>query len=154
MCGRCPGSLSVAIVGISAILPGSTDVDGFWRTVLEGRDLVTQVPPTHWLIGDHYDPDPTTPDKTYGRRGAFLDPVDFDPLAFGIPPSNLPATDTTQLLALLAAERVLQDASGGNLSSLDRDRVSVVLGTSAMELLNTMSQRAQRPVWRKALREA
>ncbi|UMP06726.1 type I polyketide synthase [Amycolatopsis sp. EV170708-02-1] len=146
--------LSVAIVGASAILPGSTDVSGFWRNVLEGRDLVTEVPPTHWLVSDYYDPDPAAPDRTHARRGAFLDPIEFDPLAFGIPPNTLPATDTTQLLGLLAAEHVLRDALGEDLTSLDRSKVSVVLGTSALELLTTMSQRLQRPVWLKALRES
>ncbi len=146
--------LSIAVVGVSALLPGSTDANGFWRTVLEGKDLITDVPPTHWLIDDYYDPDPKAPDKTYGKRGGFLEPVDFDPLAFGIPPNQLPATDTTQLLSLLVAEQVLKDATGGRLSELDRDRVSVILGTAPLELLATMASRLQRPVWLKALRES
>ena len=38
--------------------PGASDARGFWRDILAGRDLVTDVPPTHWLIEDYYDPDP------------------------------------------------------------------------------------------------
>ena len=120
---------------------------------MTGVDLVGDVPPTHWLVDDYYDPDPAAPDRTYARRGAFLSPVDFPPLTYGVPPSTLPATDTTQLLALLVAEQVLADAAGGDLSTLDRDRVSVILGTGAMELLYSMSNRMQRPVWLKAMRE-
>ena len=48
------------------------------------------MPPTHWLIDDYYDADPKAPDKTYARRGGFLDPVDFDPLEFGMPPDVVP----------------------------------------------------------------
>ncbi|TWP50620.1 SDR family NAD(P)-dependent oxidoreductase [Lentzea tibetensis] len=145
--------IPVAVVGVSALLPGSSDVDGFWRSVLRGEDQITDVPSSHWLISDYYDADPSAPDKTYGKRGAFLSPVDFDPLAFGMPPNQIPATDTTQLLSLIVAEQVLRDATGGSLSSLDRDKVSVILGTAPLELLATMASRLQRPVWLKALRE-
>src|SRR5439155_18291490 len=128
-----PQQVPISIVGVSAMIPGSTDAEGFWRTVVEGRDMITDVPPTHWLVEDYYDPDPTAPDKTYGRRGAFLDPVNFDPMAYGIPPNQLPATDTTQLLSLLVADQVLKDATGGRLAELDRERVSVILGTAPLE---------------------
>ena len=82
----------IAVVGVSALMPGSSDASGYWRDVFEGNDRITDVPESHWLIGDYYDADPTKPDKTYARRGAFLSPVDFDPVEFGIPPSIVPAT--------------------------------------------------------------
>jgi acyl transferase domain-containing protein len=53
----------IAIVGVSALFPGSQDSGGFWRDILAGTDLLSDVPPTHWLIDDYYDPDPATPDK-------------------------------------------------------------------------------------------
>ena len=145
----------IAIVGVSALFPGSSDAEGFWRDILAGRDLIGDVPPSHWLIDDYYDADPGAPDKTYARRGAFLDPVDFDALGFGIPPANIPATDTAQLLALIVAQAVLQDAAGDQFEHIDRSRMSVILGvTSAQELLFSMVSRLQRPVWVKALRES
>jgi acyl transferase domain-containing protein len=93
--------------------PGRIDKTGFWRDILAGRDLITDVPPTHWLIEDYYDPDPAAPDKTYAKRGAFLIDVDFDPLEFGVPPSIVPATDTTQLLALIVASRCSKTPRAG-----------------------------------------
>nr|MBX2803673.1 acyltransferase domain-containing protein [Myxococcales bacterium] len=149
-----PRTCPIAVVGVSAIFPGSVDATGFWNDIVGGRDLITDIPPTHWLIDDYYDPDPDAPDKTYAHRGAFLPDVDFDPLEWGVPPSIVPATDTTQLLALIVAKKVLEDATGGNVGSVDKDRVSCILGvTSAQELLGTMVNRLQRPVWVKALRE-
>ncbi|GAA2513955.1 beta-ketoacyl synthase N-terminal-like domain-containing protein [Streptomyces gobitricini] len=148
-----PGPLDVAVVGIGALLPGSHTVEGFWRNLVGGRDLLRDVPSSHWLIEDYYDPDPAAPDRTYAKRGAFLDPVDFDPLAYGLPPNTLPATDTTQLLSLVAAEQALIDATGGDLARMDRERVGVILGTSSLELLFDMACRLQRPVWLKALRD-
>ena len=102
---RIPPQVPIAVVGIAAFMPGSTDLGGFWRNVLTGRDLMTDVPASRWLIDDYYDPDPRATDKTYGRRGAFLPEVDFDPVHYGIPPNSLPAIDTSQLLALMVAER-------------------------------------------------
>ncbi len=145
----------LAVVGVSALFPGSTDGTGFWRDILAGRDLITDTPPSHWLIDDYYDPDPSAPDKTYCHRGGFLEDVAFDPLRFGIPPSIVPATDTSQLLGLIVAQRVLEDATAGDMSRADRDRTSVILGvTSGQELLASMVSRLQRPVWVKSLREA
>ncbi|MDC0680904.1 type I polyketide synthase [Sorangium atrum] len=145
---------SIAVVGVSAIFPGSLDAHGFWRDILSGTDLITEVPSTHWLVEDYYDPDPSAPDKTYAKRGAFLKNVPFDPLEWGVPPSIVPATDTTQLLALIVAKRVLEDAAQGQFEAMNRERMSVILGvTSAQELLASMVSRIQRPVWAKALRD-
>ena len=145
----------IAVVGASALFPGSLDAAGFWSDILAGSDLITDVPPSHWLLEDYYDPDPSVPDKTYARRGAFLPNVDFDALKWGVPPSIVPETDTSQLLALIVAQKVLEDASKGSVESLDLNRTSVILGvTSGQELLGSMVSRLQRPIWVKALREA
>lgn len=150
-----PNRTPVAVVGVSALFPGSSDAAGFWKDILAGTDLIRDVPPGHWLVEDYYDPDPAAPDKTYAKRGAFLDPVDFDALGWGVPPSTIPATDTSQLLALVVAQKVLEDALRGQFETADRSRTSVILGvTSAQELLSSMVSRLQRPVWVKSLREA
>jgi acyl transferase domain-containing protein len=113
------------------------------------------VPASHWLIEDYYDPDPSVPDKTYAKRGAFLPDVDFDPMAWGVPPNIVPATDTNQLLALIVAKQVLEDAARGQFQDMDREKMSIMLGvTSAQELLGSMVSRLQRPIWVKALRDA
>ena len=145
----------VAIVGVSALFPGSVDSTGFWNDILAGTDRMTDVPPSHWLIDDHFDADPLVPDRTYGRRGGFLDPVDFDAMAFGVPPSVVPSTDTAQLLALIVAQRVLDDAMRGQFSELDRTRASVILGvTSGQELFGAMASRMNRPMWLQGMRRA
>jgi acyl transferase domain-containing protein len=150
-----PSHQPIAIVGVSALFPGSSDATGFWRDILAGRDLIGEVPPTHWRIDDYYDADPSAPDKTYARRGGFLGAVDFDALGWGVPPSTLPATDTSQLLALIVAQSVLQDALREQFEQADRSRMSVILGvTSAQELLFSLVSRLQRPVWVRALRES
>src|SRR5258708_23702664 len=102
-----PARTPIAVVGVSAIFPGSNDKAGFWRDIVRGADLLSDVPASHWLVDDYYDPDPTATDKTYARRGGFLSPVDFDPAEAGLPPKLMPSTDTSQLLTLIAAPQVL-----------------------------------------------
>jgi malonyl CoA-acyl carrier protein transacylase len=146
-------SPAIAVVGVSALFPGSNDVRTFWRNIVEGRDQITEIPPNYWLIEDYYDPDPAAPDKTYGKRGAFLSEVPFDAMAYGVPPNVVQQTDTSQLLGLIVAQRVLEDAAGGDFQHVDKSRISVILGaTGATELVVHLGARLQRPIWLNALR--
>ena len=145
---------AIAIVGLDVLLPGTPGRPGFWRDVLSARDCITEVPPSHWLIEDYYDPDPSAPDKTYCKRGGFLDPVAFDPLAFGIPPTALSSTDTAQLLALVLARRVLDQASDVSRNAIDKARTSIILGVaSSTEMVVHLGGRLQRPNWVAGMRE-
>ncbi|MEM7204848.1 MAG: beta-ketoacyl synthase N-terminal-like domain-containing protein, partial [Planctomycetota bacterium] len=140
---------------MSALFAGSEDLLGFWRDVVSATDRLTDVPPHHWLIEDYYHPDRTAPDMTYAKRGGFLRGVPFDAAEFGIPPNAIPATDSAQLLALIAAKRVLADAARFRDGDANHSRTSVILGVaSATELVVQMGSRLQHPIWRKALRDA
>ncbi|WP_051465180.1 hypothetical protein [Mycobacterium genavense] len=57
---------------------------------------------------------------------------------------------------LWAAQQVLEDAAGGgDLSHIDRERISVLLGASGgTELITYISGRLHRPVWERGLRAA
>jgi acyl transferase domain-containing protein/NADP-dependent 3-hydroxy acid dehydrogenase YdfG len=147
------GQVPVAVVGLAALMPGARDAAEFWRNIVTGRDLITDVPGSHWSTDDFYDSDPAAPDKTYSRRGAFLPEIEFDPLAHGLPPATLPALDPGQLLGLVVADELLADLDQGLAGPLDRERVSVILGSSTLSRVGTMDARIQRPVWLRALRE-
>jgi acyl transferase domain-containing protein len=144
---QCP----VAIVGMSCFFPKSAGLKAYWRLLRQGLDAITEVPASHWLKSDYYDPDPKRPDHVYCTRGGFLPAVDFDPSEFGIPPSALEATDSSQLLALAAAQHALEDAG----LAVDRTRTSVILGvTGTQELVIPLSSRLGHPHWRRALAES
>lgn len=145
----------IAITGLSALFPQARTLDEFWRLILSGRDCMQEVPRTHWLIEDYYDPDPKASVKTYANKGAFLRDVPFDPVAFGIPPNTLPSTDIAQLMALLLARAVLDDASGGQIAKLALERTSIILGVaSATEMISSMSGLLTRPMWIEGMRRA
>lgn len=145
----------IAVVGLGAMFPGRGDTLGYWKDIAEGVDTLGPVPPTHWLIEDYYDENARAADKTYGRRGGFLSPTGFDPIQFGIPPNQIDATDTAQLLSLIVAQQALDEAEAATNGAIDRKRTSCILGVaSATELVGHMSGRLQRPSWIKGLREA
>ena len=143
----------IAVVGLAALMPGARDVAEYWHNIVTGRDLITEVPDGRWPAEGFYDPDPSTPDTTYSRRGAFLPDIEFDPLAHGLPPSTLAAIDPAQLLGLTVADALLADLDRNLAAPLDRERVSVILGSSTLSRVGTMDARIQRPLWLNALRE-
>jgi acyl transferase domain-containing protein/NAD(P)-dependent dehydrogenase (short-subunit alcohol dehydrogenase family) len=145
----------LAVIGLSCLFPQAADPSEFWSNLRRGVDAISEIPPTHWNPDAYYDPDPKTPDKTYARRGGFLAPVEFDPLEYGIAPSNLEAIDTSQLLGLVAAKRALEDAGYGSHRQFDRSRVGCILGvTGTLELVIPLGARLGHPKWRQALKEA
>ncbi|MBX3394129.1 MAG: SDR family NAD(P)-dependent oxidoreductase [Phycisphaerae bacterium] len=145
----------IAIIGMGCIFPTARNLTEFWRTLRSGRDGIAEVPSTHWNAADYLDPDPKKPDMTYCARGGFVSPVPFDPTEFGIPPTILEATDTTQLLGLVAAKAALEDGGYGEHRDFNRDGVSVVVGvTGTQELVLPLSARLGHPIWRRALSQA
>ncbi|MDY0213562.1 MAG: beta-ketoacyl synthase N-terminal-like domain-containing protein, partial [Desulfuromonadaceae bacterium] len=145
-------SIPLAVVGIGCLFPKAADKSTFWANIKNKVDAITDVPETHWRLADHYDPDPKRPDHTYGKRGGFLDAVDFNPLEFNIQPNILEAIDTSQLLGLIAAREALRDAGYDPAGEFARERVSVLLGvTGALEMVIPLGARLGYPIWKKAL---
>ena len=150
-------SVPVAIIGIGCMFPKAEDLSAFWSNIRDRLDAITEVPETHWRPEDYFDSDPKSPDRTYARRGGFLNPVDFSPIEYGIAPNNLEATDTTQVLGLMVAKHALDDAGyvegSEKAKLLDRSRVSVILGvTGTLELVIPLGARLGHPIWRRALK--
>ncbi|MCU7824234.1 SDR family NAD(P)-dependent oxidoreductase [Kitasatospora sp. DSM 101779] len=150
--GRRLADEPIAIVGLSALFPKSRDLREFWGNVMSAADCIEDVPSTHWDVSEHYDPDPTAPDKTYARRGGFMPTVPFNPMEFGLPPTTLEVTDVLQLLSLVVARDVLRDA-GAHRPWYRPERTGVVLGvTGANQLTQPLSARLQTPVLKEVVR--
>ena len=148
-------SKPLAIVGIGSMFPKAQDVERFWSNIKHGVDAITEIPESHWSPDDFYDEDQKRPDFTYGKRGGFLAPYDFDPMKYGVPPMALEATDTSQLLGMVVAEEAMNDAGYGPDVDFDRSKVSVILGvTGALEMVIPLGARLGHPQWRKALKDA
>ncbi len=150
----------LAIVGMSCLFPKAEDLTAYWANIKGGVDAITPIPVgSHWNAADYFDADPKRPDFTYAQRGGFLSPVHFNPMEFGMAPKDIEATDTTQLLSLVAAQRALIDAGYATGShagrAFDRERTGVILGvTGALELVIPLGARLGHPHWRRALKDA
>lgn len=118
----------VAVVGMAVLLPGSPDLETYWRNLTTGTDAITEVPEQRWDAG-YYDPSGARgADRIYCRRGGFVDEFAVvDTARCGIMPAAVAGTEPDQLLALHVAAAAVADA-GGERRLPDRDRVGVVLG--------------------------
>ena len=128
----------IAIIGMGGLFPKALNIRDFWRNVRNGVDSITDIPASHWRASDYFNDDPSAPDKTYSRRGGFLSPYPFDPLEFGIPPNVLEATDTSQLLGLVAARAALMDAGYASQPG----------SPHAGDQLRLIAEKRMRPAWR------
>ncbi|NEZ54551.1 SDR family NAD(P)-dependent oxidoreductase [Leptolyngbyaceae cyanobacterium CCMR0081] len=102
---------SIAVIGMAGRFPGGRDVRAFWQMLRNGETCITEVPTTRWDINDYYDPNPTKPDKTYGRYGGFLEEIDcFDATFFGISGREARQMDPQQRVFLEESWHALEDA--------------------------------------------
>ncbi|CAM3602229.1 MULTISPECIES: type I polyketide synthase [Sphingobacterium] len=137
----CEKPLDVAIVGMECIFPGAKNLEEFWRNIILGKDSVTEVPDERWNKDIYYQPDADGPDVSHSKWGGFIPKIDFDPLAFGIPPQSLAAIEPTQLLTLLVAKRAMEDAGYGE-KQINRENISVIIGAEGgNDLANSYSFR-------------
>ncbi|NQD72525.1 acyltransferase domain-containing protein, partial [Sphingobacterium shayense] len=133
--------LDIAIVGMDCIFPGAKSLEEYWRNIVGGKDSVTEVPDERWNKDIYYQPETDGPDVSHSKWGGFIPKIDFDPLAFGIPPQSLAAIEPTQLLSLLVARRALDNAGYAD-KEIDRENISVIIGAEGgNDLANSYSFR-------------
>ncbi|WP_431045998.1 SDR family NAD(P)-dependent oxidoreductase [Streptomyces sp. P1-3] len=127
-----PDQTPIAVVGAACRLPGGiTTLDGLWSALVEGRDLVGEVPPDRFDPARWLDSAPWRPGKTYTVAGGFLDDVHgFDAGYFGMSPREAGRTDPQQRLFLEMAVEALDDA-GVAAASLAGSDTAVYAGVSS-----------------------
>ena len=146
---ECP----IAIVGMASIFADAKNLENYWDNIFESVDAIKDVPSDRWAKDDYYSSNPKEADKTYCKRGGFLPEIDFDPMEFGLPPNILELTDIAQLLSLVVAREVLNDAGIGDGSGYDRDKVGITLGVGGgQKQISPLTSRLQGPVLEKVLK--
>jgi len=142
---------AVAVVGIGALLPDAPDAPAFWKNVCDRRYSITDVPPDRWSVDEYYDPDPSAPDKSYSKIGAWVRGYAFDWQRYKVPPKVAAAMDQGQQWAVSIAGEALADY-GFPRHSLDLERTGVVLGAAmGGELHYLTNLRVMFPEFRRAL---
>ncbi|WP_239075381.1 type I polyketide synthase [Planosporangium flavigriseum] len=133
--GEQPKPMDIAIIGMACVLPGAPDLASYWRSILAASDAITEVPADRWDVDTYYAPEvgPGQAGRiSVSKWGGFLDPVPFDAIRYGIPPSALASIDPAQLLALEVSHRALVDAGYRyDDPGADHERTGVVFGAEA-----------------------
>ncbi len=125
------GALDVAIVGIHSRFPGDEGIDAFWETMRDHRSRITPPPSDRvdWQVARETWP----PEAFDGVWGGFLDGIHaFDPLFFGIAPSEAAQTTPEQRLLLMSVWNALEDA-GYTPRALSGAPTGVFIATGASE---------------------
>ena len=138
----------VAVIGMACRLPGGIDSpQQLWEALLEGRDLVTEIPDDRWDVEAFYDPEPGVPGRSVTRWGAFLDDVGgFDCDFFGMTEREATAIDPQHRLLLETSWEAIEYA-GIDPTTLSGSRTGVFVGLthSDYELLSADCGAAEGP---------
>ena len=145
----------VAIIGVGGVLPGASDVPGFWTNLLACRSAVRApagelcFDPTQYVgeitIGGR------VPPPYFGRAqlaaGWVTDQWTFDWRRYRIPPADAAAVNRMQWVTLEAGSQAL-----GGVQRLPRDRTAIVIGASGLGFQKDVGLRVRRADMLDALR--
>jgi phthiocerol/phenolphthiocerol synthesis type-I polyketide synthase C len=123
----------IAIVGLSARVPGASDAQQYWQLLHGGVDATREISADRFDVDEWYDEDRERAGKIYVRRAGLIEQIDrFDAAFFGISPREAVSMDPQQRLLLEGVWQALEDA--GIAASDLRGTVSgVYMGVGASE---------------------
>lgn len=129
----------IAIVGRACVLPGALSPTDLWERVVDGDDLITQVPADRWkmtpddVLCDGADATPgSSDDRTWSDRGGYVHEFEsvFDPAGFNISSDEIAGLDPVFQWTFHTAREALRDAGHDPLGSegVDPSRFGAVFG--------------------------
>lgn len=120
----------VAIIGMSGLMPGSSDLESFWKKLEASVNLVQEIPKERWDWKKYYGNQNTEPGKTNIKYGSFVpDPDKFDPTFFSILPSDAEQMDPQERKMIELVWAAIENA-GYPVSSLAGSDTSLFVGIS------------------------
>lgn len=133
---------AIAVVGMACRFPHAKDLPELWKVISTGEVTFEDIDDTRWKHSAFYDPnDVRAVDKTYVRKGAFIDGVDeFAALHYGLAPRRVQVMDPQHRLCIEATRQALQDA-GYESKAFDKARTGVFIGASVSEYKDLMTAR-------------
>ncbi|MEM9822517.1 MAG: beta-ketoacyl synthase N-terminal-like domain-containing protein, partial [Bacteroidota bacterium] len=121
--------MKIAIIGMSGLFPGSSTNDGFWKNLMEGKDLTGIAeeqdfgyPPKHF-----YESEKGVVDKCYSLRGGYIRDFNFDPQGYLLEADYLARQDQLYQWSLYVAKEALKE-SGYYQEPASLERCGLVLG--------------------------
>ncbi|WP_176560100.1 non-ribosomal peptide synthetase [Brevibacillus dissolubilis] len=119
----------IAIIGLAARLPASSDLHEFWSKLCEGRDFVKEFPAARKAdLASYMKKLNWNPSRVTFYEGAYLDEIDkFDHAFFRLSPNEASYMSPNQRLFLETAWQAMEDA-GYSSARLAGSRTGVYLG--------------------------
>jgi 3-oxoacyl-(acyl-carrier-protein) synthase len=135
----------IAIVGISAVLPKSTDVPGFFENITNKTSLITEMPNKRKaLMYEEKEYNPKEDQEIF--RGGYLEDIqNFDAKFFGIEDLEARFMDPQQRLLLQTVWNAVEDA-GYRMSSLSKSKTGVFIGMSNSEYESIVTRHVKRMI--------
>ena len=135
-------STDIAVIGMSCRFPHAVDLPAMWQLISTGEVAFEDIGDSRWTHSSFFEPtDVRAPDKTYVRKGAFIDGVEeFAALHYGLAPRRVQVMDPQQRLAIEMTRQALADA-GYDVKGFDRARTGVFIGASVSEYKDVMGAR-------------
>ncbi|KAH8660863.1 fatty acid synthase S-acetyltransferase [Tricladium varicosporioides] len=139
------GREPIAVVGMACRFPGGIGTPHeLWNALMEGADLVSEVPNDRFDINNFHDSDPAKTGAVRNRYGGFVDKIlSFDAEFFGLFPAHAARIDPQQRLTLEATYHAFEDA-GVPTENVAGSRTSVFMGAFMYDHLCTQTATLQR----------
>lgn len=118
----------LAVIGMAGRFPGASTLEGYWRNLADGRDVIQEIPADRWSIDGFYSPDKSAAQKSYSRWAGFLDNIyGFDAARYRISDADALAMDPAHRILLELADELWSDA-GYTPAELSGTRTGVFIG--------------------------
>ncbi|MEU9212897.1 beta-ketoacyl synthase N-terminal-like domain-containing protein [Streptomyces sp. NPDC048415] len=128
-----PADDPIVVVGMSCRFPGSPSVRDYWQLLLDGREVIRDVPSDRWDGQAFLSDGPWTPGTITSLRGGYLDDVrSFDAAFFRISPREARSLDPQHRLFLEVAYEALEDA-GATRDRLRGSATGVFVGMNSSD---------------------
>ncbi|MFF3412397.1 beta-ketoacyl synthase N-terminal-like domain-containing protein [Streptomyces sp. NPDC002742] len=141
--GPAPADDPIVVVGMSCRFPGSPTVPDYWRLLLDGREVIRDVPSDRWDGQAFLSDGPWTPGTITSLRGGYLDDVrGFDAAFFRVSPREARSLDPQHRLFLEVAYEALEDA-GATRDRLRGSATGVFVGMNSSDHAQHVGSRLQ-----------
>jgi acyl transferase domain-containing protein/3-hydroxymyristoyl/3-hydroxydecanoyl-(acyl carrier protein) dehydratase len=143
----------IAIVGMGLVFPGADTPEAFWRIVEAGQTMAGAIPRDRWPVDPRrlFEPGHIAPDRVYGLSACLVDSR-WRPDALNLPwPSSIDPATLDPVFAM-AVHSAAAAWTSGQTESLNRDRVSVILGNIALPTESTAQWSQELFSWEMAKR--
>jgi 3-oxoacyl-(acyl-carrier-protein) synthase/acyl carrier protein len=139
---RAMHATEIAVIGMAGRFPMAEDLERFWDNIANGRNCVSEIPPSRWDTSAYYVEGQPGLGQSNSKWMGMLEGHDrFDPLFFGLSPVEAEAMDPQQRVFLQCCWHGMENA-GYTAERLSGSKCGVFVGCAAGDY-NLLSRELQ-----------